>query len=167
MIHIYCGNGKGKTTASIGLAVRYFGAGGKVYFYQFMKNGTSSEVNILKNMGIYVKACTPCNKFTFKMNDEEKNAVREYHNQMLAEISDIKEKSLIILDEIISAYNKNLVDREKAEKIILSFSDDNEIVLTGRQPPEIFLTNADYISEINEIKHPYQKGISARKGIEY
>ena len=121
MFHIYCGNGKGKTTASIGLAVRYFGAGGKVYFYQFMKNGTSSEVNILKNMGIYVKACTPCNKFTFKMNDEEKNAVREYHNQMLSEISDIKEKSLIILDEIFRRIIRILLTVRKPKKLYFRF----------------------------------------------
>ena len=165
MLHIYCGNGKGKTTAAIGLAVRYFGAGGKVYFYQFMKNGSSSEINVLRNIGIYVKACLPCRKFTFKMNDEEKNAVREYHNCMMREIMTIKENSLIVADELASAYNKNLIDRNLAENIITM--NTNEIVITGREPARIFTDNADYISEVNEVKHPYKKGISARKGIEY
>ncbi|MBR1593040.1 MAG: cob(I)yrinic acid a,c-diamide adenosyltransferase [Ruminococcus sp.] len=167
MFHVYCGDGKGKTTAAVGLAVRYFGAGGRVYFYQFMKDGTSSEIDILRNIGIYTSACKPCVKFTFRMNDEEKNAVRNYHNRMLAEISEIKEKSLIVFDEIISAYNKNLLDRQLAERIILSHDDNIEKVITGRSPAEIFLDNADYVSEIQEIKHPYKKGISARKGIEY
>ena len=165
MVHIYCGDGKGKTTAAVGLAVRYFGSGGRVYFYQFMKNGTSSEIDILKNIGIYTKACKPCNKFTFLMNDDEKKLVKEYHNEMLSEISKIKEESLIVLDELASAYNKNLLDRCLAENIVLN--NKSEIVVTGREPARIFVDNADYISEINEIKHPYKKGIAARKGIEY
>ena len=99
------------------------------------------------------------------MNDSEKENVRKYHNNMLCEMMNINENSLIIADELASAYNKNLLDRRLAENIILN--NKNEIVITGREPAKIFVENADYISEINEVKHPYRKGISARKGIEY
>ncbi len=72
---------------------------------------------------------------------------------------------MIVLDEFLDTYNLNMIGRDSAEKYILT--KDREIILTGRNPSEIFLENADYISEINSVKHPYEKGISARKGIEY
>ena len=72
MIHIYHGNGKGKTTAAVGLAVRAFGAGMRTAVFQFLKNGTSSEIKVLQSLGIETVCCEECTKFTFRMNDEEK-----------------------------------------------------------------------------------------------
>ncbi|MDE5583863.1 MAG: cob(I)yrinic acid a,c-diamide adenosyltransferase [Ruminococcus sp.] len=165
MIHIYHGNGKGKTTAVTGLAVRAVGADMRVLFMQFLKNGSSSEIKILekiKNIDVY--CCDECNKFTYAMNDEERQKVTARHNEMLG-YAVSSQYDMIILDEFLDAYNKNMLDREKAEKLVLESS--AEIVLTGRNPSEIFLANAEYISEIKSVKHPYEKGISARKGIEY
>ncbi len=171
MIHLYCGNGKGKTTASVGLALRWAGTGRKVYFFQFLKNGNSSEISILKNIsGIILKSCTPCNKFTFRMNDDEKKEVCRFHNEMLNEISDIirnESDIMIVLDEFIGAYNKGMFDKELAENIIDMVNEKSEVILTGREPSDYFIGKADYVSEIKEIKHPYQKGITARYGIEY
>ncbi len=166
ILHIYCGNGKGKTTSAVGLAIRAVGAGLKVIFVQFLKNGNSSEINILeKTENIKVLCCDVCNKFTFQMNSAEKSLVTERHNFMINQA--FSEKSdMIILDEFLDAYNKNMIDKEISEKLIFD-NTGKEIVLTGRSPAEIFIEKADYISEINALKHPYERGITARKGIEY
>lgn len=166
ILHIYHGNGKGKTTSAVGLSIRASGAGLKVVFLQFLKNGNSSEIKILeKTENIKVLFCDVCDKFTFQMNSAEKSIVTERHNFMINQAFSEK-ADMVILDEFLDAYNKNMIDKKISEKLIL----DNtamEIILTGRNPAEIFLEKADYISEINAIKHPYERGITARKGIEY
>lgn len=170
MIHIYHGNGKGKTTAAVGLAVRAVGAGMRVFFFQFLKNGTSSEINVLRKCSIETFCCEACTKFTFMMNDEEKKAVAEEHNSMLYTIIEmIKNKSadMIVMDEFLDAWNKEMLDIILAEKIITECSADTELIITGRSPAEKITEKADYISEIKEIKHPYTRGVAARKGIEY
>ncbi|MCM1314780.1 MAG: cob(I)yrinic acid a,c-diamide adenosyltransferase [Prevotella sp.] len=165
ILHIYHGNGKGKTTAAVGLAIRAAGAGLNVMFMQFLKNGNSSENEILKQIkNINICCCDVCNKFTFRMNDTEKKFVTEKHNDMINRAFR-SYADIIILDEFLDAYNKNMIDRKISGNMILS--DQREIILTGRNPAEIFLEKADYISEINAIRHPYEKGITARKGIEY
>ena len=171
MLHIYHGNGKGKTTAAVGLAVRFAGSGGKVLFMQFLKNGSSSEISVLKAIdGITVSCCEKCCKFTFQMNENEKNAVIKKHDLMLEEaVSMIEngEVGLVILDEFLDAYNKKLLNTQLADKLILSISDKAEVAVTGRSPNQEFIEKADYISCISAEKHPYTNGISARKGIEY
>ncbi len=165
ILHIYHGNGKGKTTAAVGLAIRAAGADLNVMFIQFLKNGNSSENEILKQIkNINICCCDVCNKFTFRMNDAEKAVVTEKHNDMINQAFG-SDADIIILDEFLDAYNKNMIDRKTSGNMILS--DQREIILTGRNPAEIFLEKADYISEINAIRHPYEKGITARKGIEY
>lgn len=171
MLHIYHGNGKGKTTAAVGLAVRFAGSGGKVLFMQFLKNGSSSEISVLKAIdGISVSCCEECCKFTFQMNENEKNAVIKKHDLMLEEaVSMIEngEVGLVILDEFLDAYNKKMLNTKLADKLILSVSDKAEVAVTGRSPNQEFIEKADYISCISAEKHPYTNGISARKGIEY
>ena len=172
MIHIYSGNGKGKTTAAAGLAVRAAGAGLKVVFYQFLKNGSSSEIKILREIeNITVRSCRCCNKFTKKMTGAEKENVKSEHNKMLKEIYSLienKSADLIIADELIGAYNANMLDCEYSLKIIGKANDNGiEFVMTGREPPESICCLADYHSEIKALKHPYQQGITARHGIEY
>ena len=171
MLHIYHGNGKGKTTAAVGLAVRFAGSGGKVLFMQFLKNGSSSEISVLKAIdGIAVSFCEECCKFTFQMNENEKNAVIKKHDLMLEEaVSMIEngEAGLVILDEFLDAYNKKMLNTKLADKLILSISDKAEVAVTGRSPNQEFIEKADYISCISAEKHPYTNGIPARKGIEY
>lgn len=169
MIHIYTGDGKGKTTSAAGLAIRGAGAGMRVFFFQFMKNGSSSEIKMLENMGIIVNCCQECNKLTFLMNEEELFAVRNTHNSMLEKAGSIiadGTADMVVLDEFINTYNSNLFDRELAEKVVLSKT-DIEIVLTGRNTPKIFIDKADYVTIMQKEKHPYDKGVCARKGIEY
>ena len=171
MIHIYSGEGKGKTTAAIGLAVRAAGAGLRVFFYQFLKNGSSSEIPVLESLkGVNVRCCRNCNKFTKDMNDDEKAAVTAEQNSMLIEIKNIikaEAADVIIMDEFIGAYNKQLMDRLFAEVMLKEFPESMELILTGREPSQFLCRVADYHSEINELKHPFKKGMKSRRGIEY
>ena len=171
MLHIYYGNGKGKTTASVGLAIRAAGAGMKVAFLQFLKNGTSSEISILKALeNITVICCEECSKFTFAMNDLEKAEVTHRHNEMLKTVSGLLSENavqLVILDEFIDAYNKKLIDTELADAFIENDLVKGEIVMTGRDPSDKLIKYADYLTEMTAVKHPFDKGITARKGIEY
>ncbi|MBO7395599.1 MAG: cob(I)yrinic acid a,c-diamide adenosyltransferase [Ruminococcus sp.] len=171
MLHIYTGNGKGKTTAAVGLAVRATGAGKSVTFIQFLKNGTSSEIELLKKLGIEVSCTECCNKFTSAMNEEELDELIAEHNALLRQAGRLinnGKTDMLVLDEFIGAYNKELLDTVIAEKLIAdALSTDCELVLTGRDAPQTLCLLADYITEMLPHKHPYEKGIPARKGIEF
>ncbi len=166
MLQIYCGDGKGKTTAAVGLCVRAAGAGMRVCFAQFMKGGESGELVPLGSLQ-NVTIMRPERNFGFfkNLSEQEKLSLSEIHNSLLQRAFS-GEFEMIILDEFNCAYSYNLLDRELAKSLILN-SPEKEIILTGREPAEVFLERADYISEIKCVKHPYQKGISARKGIEF
>ncbi len=167
LLHIYCGDGKGKTTASLGLAMRAAGAGMRVCFVQFMKGGDTAELASLKLIpDITVKRCDKAYGFVKNMSGEDKADITDCHNELL-KYAFSGGFDLIILDEFNSAYGYGLMDKVLAEKLILDGKNSAEIALTGRNPAEIFLENADYVSEICCVKHPYEKGITARKGIEY
>jgi cob(I)alamin adenosyltransferase len=171
VLHIYYGSGKGKTTAAVGLTVRANGSGLKTAFFQFLKNGSSSEIKVLEKLeNNTVFCCKECTKFTFQMNSEEKQMVTTVHTDMLKkamELIETEKAQLVVLDEFLDAYSKKLIDTTLAESFIRSFSDRAEIVITGREPTELFMEAADYVTEMTAVKHPYQRGITARKGIEY
>lgn len=165
MLHIYCGNGKGKTTAAIGLCIRAAGAGMKVAFVQLMKGNETSELASLKAVpNIEISRCNRDYGFFKNMTAADKAEITACHNKLLNDAFS-GEFDVIILDEFCAAYNHDLLDRTLAEKLILSAS--AEVVLTGRDPAEPFINAADYISEIHCEKHPYEKGITARRGIEF
>jgi cob(I)alamin adenosyltransferase len=167
MIHIYCGDGKGKTTAALGLALRAAGSGMRVHFVQFLKGGETSELASLARIPeITVLRCSRNFGFTFNMTAADKAAVTECHNEMLRTIRErLPETDLLVLDEFFAAYNHRLMDCTFAGQLIADCQ--AELVLTGRDPAEQFLELADYVSEIRAVKHPYTRGISARKGIEF
>lgn len=166
-LHIYCGDGKGKTTAALGLALRASGAGMKVCFVQFMKGGETSELNSLRLIpDIKVMRCNKDYPFFWNMTEADKTEIAECHDRLLAEAFG-GGYDMIILDEFNSAYRHGLVDSEKAQGLILGGKSSAETVLTGREPADIFVDAADYISEIKCVRHPYESGVSARKGIEY
>ena len=166
-LHIYCGNGKGKTTASLGLAMRAAGAGMKVCFVQFMKGGETAELDTLKLIpNISVHRCDKEYGFLWNMSDNEKAEITDTHNELLTTAFN-SGADLVVLDEFNFAYSSGLMDKVLAEKLILDNKASCEIVLTGRDPAEIFIQEADYVSEICCVKHPYEKGVTARKGIEY
>lgn len=170
LMHIYHGEGKGKTTAAIGLAIRAIGHGMKVYFVQFMKGRESGELKIFEQLeNIEVRRCDRDYGFYHSMSDKAKEDITECHNRMLTELLQLPEDEvdLIILDEINGAHFRGLLDEELANAVIEKYYHKKELVLTGRNPQMKYLQMADYVSRMVPEKHPYESGISAREGIEY
>ena len=170
LIHLYCGDGKGKTTAAIGLAVRAAGSGMKVVILQFLKGRLVSELDSLKLIpGITILRNEEDLGFFSAMSEEDKQKAMSYHNDNLQRVLQMVEDracDLLILDEICAAYRLGMVDKEIINQLIINKREDLELVLTGRDPDKLFLEYADYVSEIKKIKHPYDKQINARVGIE-
>lgn len=172
LIHYYYGNGKGKTTAAIGLAVRCAGAGYRVYFCQFLKGNDTSELSILRtvpNLSIH----RPQKKYPFtrNMTETDRQEIAMEHSRILGEIEEAAAslaedvRALIILDEIGKAWSSDLVEKQRV--LALLSHRRAEYVLTGRDLVPELLALADYVTEFTAIRHPYQKGIRARLGIEY
>ena len=166
LVHLYCGNGKGKTTAAMGLALRALGQGLRVVVVQFLKNGTSGELEPLKKLGAAVYSGQPGAKFTFQMNAEEKAQATKENNARLVEALQ-QPCDLLILDEICAARNSGMVDEALAKQAVLERPQHREVVLTGRNPEAWMMEAADYITEMQPRRHPYEQGIPARKGIEF
>lgn len=171
LIHIYCGDGKGKTTAAMGLALRAAGAGKRVHIVQLLKGNPTSELSSTVLIPNITVARPEKNfGFTFNMTEEQKSELTGIHNRLLTNAFDkmiCGDTDMLIIDEFFVAYNKNLLDRKLAERVVFEKAFECELVLTGREPDGKFIDAADYVSEIKCVKHPYEKGISARKGIEY
>ncbi|MBQ8781585.1 MAG: cob(I)yrinic acid a,c-diamide adenosyltransferase [Oscillospiraceae bacterium] len=167
LLHIYCGNGKGKTTASLGLAARAAGAGMKVCFVQFMKGGETAELATLKLIPqISVIRCDRAYSFLESMTEQDKADITACHNDLLRTAYN-GSYDMVILDEFCFAYNCGLMDKDLAQELVLNRKERPETILTGHAPADIFINAADYISEIHCVRHPYEKGVPARKGIEY
>lgn len=170
LIHIYCGDGKGKTTAAVGLAVRCAGRGNKVLLVQFLKSRDSGELySLAKLPDIEVMRGKENKKFTFQMNEEEKHALLIEHNKMFEQVlAKIKNGgySLLILDEVIGALNAKVFEMQKLIGFLRHKPENLEVVLTGRNPAPELVEIADYVSEMRKVKHPMDKGIMAREGIE-
>jgi len=170
LIHIYCGDGKGKTTCSVGLSVRASGYGLHVLFMQFLKKGDSSELNVLRKLpGIDVMKAIPVTKFSFQMTDKEKDEVRKINADQIAEIRKMVEMDhydMVVMDECLGAIEAGLLDEKEVTDFLENRPEQLEIVLTGRNPSDRLIEMADYVSRIDKVKHPYDEGIPARNGIE-
>lgn len=173
MIHLYHGDGKGKTTAAIGLFVRAVGAGRTGYFVQLMKGNHSSELNILENMpDVRILKLQENFGFYKNMTDEQKKEQRRLQDELLKELLDAllqeEKESIVVLDEVCSAILYDLVDTQLVKQLIAHAKKEGaELVFTGRNPGEMLLECADYSTEMKLHKHPFTKGITAREGIEY
>lgn len=171
LLHVYTGDGKGKTTAAIGLAVRAAGAGKRVIFAQFMKGGQTSELDafrILEN--IRMLRCEKQFPFYSQMSDKEKVEQRKQHDKILDEIFKIVKQNqidVLILDEITYPCQWELIDVERVKELLTLAKGHIEVVCTGRNPADWLLDKADYITDMRAIRHPFDKGVGARKGIEY
>lgn len=170
LIHIYCGNGKGKTTACLGLTIRCAGHGNKVLFVQFLKSRPTGELNSLELLpNIEVLRGKETKKFTFQMTAEEKQEVLREHEQLFAKIQTKltgENVQLLVLDEIIGACNTGVFNENQLLDFLKTKPQRLEVVLSGRDPSPELLELADYVSEICKRKHPFDKGIPARTGIE-
>ncbi len=169
LIHIYCGDGKGKTTAAAGLAVRCAGSGGRVLFFQFLKGNNSSERKILSGIdGIDVPDGMDNMKFVWKMTEREMAAAGEFYAKRFGEIlKNMHNYDMIVLDEVIPAVKHGFIAESELLRLIKIKPEHTEIVMTGREPSERLMAAADYITEMKKIKHPFDSGIAARLGIEY
>lgn len=168
LVHIYCGDGKGKTTTSVGLTIRAAGSGKKVLFYQFLKDNSSSERNILEKVpGITLVRGREMQKFTFQMNEQELDELRIYNNEMLDKLFEMaKDYDMLVMDESVYAIKSNLLDEEKLITHLEEKPVGLEVVLAGRNPSQKLMDHADYVSEIQKVKHPFDHGVSSRVGIE-
>lgn len=166
---IYTGNGKGKTTAALGLAVRAAGAGYKTLFAMFMKSFNYSELKILDNLKDHIDYLQiGDDAFVFKkeppslqLKQEVINITDDVYQKMMSGDYD-----LVILDEICVSIYFKIITEDEVLKFLIDKPDNVELVLTGRYCPEIFYEFADLVTEMKEIKHYYQKGVISRKGID-
>lgn len=170
MIHIYCGDGKGKTTAAFGLALRAAGRDWGVVIAQFLKSGDSGE---RASMGYIpnVKLLTvpDAMKFTFAMNGEEKGAASTDCLRLLGEVAQALNAGakLAVLDECCSAVSTGLLPLEDLLIFLDRWGGEREVVLTGRDPAPDLVERAQYVTEMKKIRHPYDAGGAARIGIEW
>lgn len=169
LIHLYCGDGKGKTSAAVGLAVRASGAGQQVVFTQFFKDGSSSEIESLKRLpGIRTIHANTVKGFYHAMTPEQREQAREDYTALFRQVTDAaRDADLLILDEIVSACNRGVVPETLVTDFLRCKPQQLEVVLTGRAPSPALTVLADYITEMRKLRHPFDRGIPARKGIEF
>lgn len=166
-IHLYTGNGKGKTTAAIGLAIRAAGAKKKVFIAQFIKGMQYSELETLKRIPEIEFKQYGLNCFI--INEPTQNDIDSARKGLAEVISILAQKKydILVLDEIcISLYYK-LFEINELLELLKAKPEETEIVMTGRYAPKVLYEIADLVTEMNEIKHYYKNGVEARQGIEY
>lgn len=175
MIQLYTGNGKGKTTAAIGLCIRAAGWNHQVCFAQFMKGNDTGELHILENLrGVTVLRSEKNFGFYHAMSDSDKEELTQIHNRVLDRVLEFVENGncqLVILDEITYPVRWELLDVKKLKRLLefgkQGADKETEIVLTGRGAQDFMSNMADYVTEMGCVRHPYERGIAARKGIEF
>jgi len=190
LIQVYTGEGKGKTSASLGLSLRAIGQGFSTYIIQFMKSGDTGELFSVKKYIPNIKiaqfgkdalADKQSKMFEFDGTGDTEGtdgrfiflpdaAEREPARRALEHAANIIKSgkyNLVVLDEINCALAKNLIESKDVIRLLDEKPDNVEVVLTGRNAPQAIMDRADYVSEIKQVKHPWEQGIGARRGIEY
>ncbi|MFQ9509583.1 MAG: cob(I)yrinic acid a,c-diamide adenosyltransferase [Lachnospiraceae bacterium] len=170
-VHIYYGDGKGKTTAAIGQGIRGAGSNMNVLVVRLLKTENSSELAVLRAVkGIYVYPIEKSFNFYSSLSGDEKNEAFTYYNSLFEKATAYTKQNsvdMVIFDEILDAIQMGIIKEENLIQFIDQYGPNLEIILTGRNPSETLVEKADYISEMVKHKHPFDKGIKARKGIEY
>ena len=169
LVQVYTGNGKGKTTAAFGLALRAIGRGLKVYIIQFIKGGFDyGELYVVDKLpNLKLKAFGRGKFVTQKPAEKVDVEFAEKAIALAEEVVKSGEYDIVILDEINVALNLKLIKTEKVLELIKNKPKHVELVLTGRYAPDEIIEVADLVTEMKEVKHPFNKGFQARKGIEY
>lgn len=169
LVHIYTGDGKGKTTAALGLGIRAYGRGMQVLIVQFLKGAETGEMKTLKMLepGFVLHRAQEIKKFTWNMTHEELEATAVIQQDIFNYAKDAVHKvDLLIMDEIMAAITTGMIPLQQVVEFIKSKPQKLELVLTGRDAPAELIELADYVSNVKAVKHPMEKGIPARKGIE-
>ncbi|MHC4291755.1 MAG: cob(I)yrinic acid a,c-diamide adenosyltransferase [Planctomycetota bacterium] len=175
LVQIYTGNGKGKTTAALGLALRAAGHGAKVLIYQFLKpsNLPLGERGLLNAHceGITIRWLDePWDMFQSMKDQQELQRVRDSIHTVMQEMETAaheKYYDLIVLDEIVFCLGEGLASMDDIKELIEHRDPRVELVLTGRGASDELIELADLVTEMRPVKHPYDNGTAARKGIEY
>lgn len=166
MIHIYCGNGKGKTTAALGLCLRAKGRGKACLWTSFLKDYNSGE--FMGELPFCLEQGQPVSGFVWEMNQTQLGQLSLEHTQRLNKIKNMApEYQLIVLDEVFGAIQAKVLQSQDVLGFLHSLPPNIEVVLTGQNPPLEFVQLADYVSVIQAQKHPYQTGQTAREGVEF
>lgn len=171
-VQIYTGNGKGKTTAAVGLGVRAAGDGFNVYMVQFLKSGNTGELTSIKKLEPHFKLFRfeKPRGFFWTLNDEEKielkKEIGEAYNFCYVAVKE-KKCDILIMDEVMGALSNKLVTEQQILDLIKNKDENVEIILTGRNVPDSIAKRADLITEMKDIKHYFNDGVPARQGIEY
>jgi cob(I)alamin adenosyltransferase len=170
LTHVYYGDGKGKTTAALGLLLRAAGYGTPCVLVQFLKDWDSGELRSLELLpGVTVlRGKAPGHSFTPDMTAEELTATRDIHDANLARALELcRDGGLLVLDEALDAVALGLVDEAPLRALLADKPDGLELVLTGHGAVDWIIERADYVTEMVKRRHPYDSGIIARKGIEF
>jgi len=168
LVHVYTGDGKGKTTAAIGLGIRAVGAGLRVHMIQFMKGRRYSELDALKHIPGFTVVQFGRDEFVSKKKPEQIDI--DLARKGLAHAREVMRKNdcdVLILDEINVAVDYQLLSLPDVLSLINMKPETMELILTGRYAKPELVHQADLVSEMLEIKHPFQKGVPCRKGIDW
>ena len=166
LVHVYTGNGKGKTTAALGMCVRAVGHGFRALVVQFMKTGGTYGEGSLDLPGLrVVPSGHSCLVFSKEITQQDRGKAAE-GLAMAAEAMRAGEYDIVVLDEVNVAIKLGLLDARDVVEAVRSRAPGVEVVLTGRYAPPEILDIADYITEMREVRHPYQRGVLSRKGVD-
>lgn len=165
-IQVYTGDGKGKTSAAVGLTIRAVGAGLKVAFFQFLKGGFSSEVKVLKALSSVWYQNYGFSEIPVKVTSELKEILKKGWEDFKRLLFS-REYNIIVLDELTYVLNWKVIDTEEWIRVLKQKPKEVELIITGRDAPKELIEIADLVTEMKNIKHYYEKGVQARKGIEW
>ena len=170
--HIYFGSGKGKTSAALGLALRASGSGKDVVIVQFLKDWKCGELDslaLLPNVTVF-RGKSSGGVFIRDMSEESKAETMAIHNANLRKALDLQANGqcdLLILDEAVDAYQLGVLDSKMFENLLENKPEPLELVITGHRPDAQMLERGDYVTEMVKHRHPYDKGVKERRGIEF
>lgn len=171
LVHLYYGDGKGKTTAALGQALRALGYGRRVVLVQFLKNTPCGELTALQCLDrITVLRGKAGAHFTFAMTEDERRQTRAIHEGNLTQALALVKAGqceLLILDEVTDALQAGLLDEALLREAVLEKPPALELVLTGHRPDDWLLEAADYVTEMKKHRHPFDRGVPAREGVEF
>lgn len=168
MVHVYFGDGKGKTTAAVGAAIRAAGHGLRIGFCQFLKDGSSGECTTLRQLpGVIVFPAPSPMPFLFQMNDADRQRIGAFYRELFETLHRaLSELDMLILDEALDAEAAGLLEND-ALTALVHLHPEREFLLTGHTLTPQWRETADYLTHMQKLRHPYDSGISGRSGVEW
>ncbi len=168
-IHVYTGEGKGKSSSALGMTARMLGHGGMVYFVQFFKFENSDKQFLEQEERVVFRQFRFPGDYFKDYTDEERRALAEKLRAFLSTIEAEASEGfdLIVLDELVYAVHMKLISTEELVSLLKRLAEHAEVIITGRNMPPDLLKEAAYVTELINVKHPFMQGIPARRGIDY